>query len=66
MSKVWEKFDMEIAATPMPEPYQNKMVTLSLSLSLSLSYTHTHTQKKKLYASAMQIYRVDTSINTRA
>ncbi|KAG8657356.1 probable E3 ubiquitin-protein ligase RZFP34 isoform X2 [Manihot esculenta] len=26
MSKVWEKFDMEIAATPMPEPYQNKMV----------------------------------------
>lgn len=26
MSKVWEKFDVEIAATPMPEPYQNKMV----------------------------------------
>ncbi|KAG2691641.1 hypothetical protein I3843_08G017500 [Carya illinoinensis] len=26
MSKVWEKFDMEIAATPMPESYQNKMV----------------------------------------
>jgi len=26
MSKVWEKFDMEIAATPMPEPYLNKMV----------------------------------------
>ncbi|XVE63581.1 hypothetical protein DITRI_Ditri07aG0031400 [Diplodiscus trichospermus] len=26
MSKVWEKFDEEIAATPMPEPYQNKMV----------------------------------------
>ncbi|XP_020202157.1 probable E3 ubiquitin-protein ligase RZFP34 [Cajanus cajan] len=26
MSKVWEKFDIEIAATPMPEPYQNKMV----------------------------------------
>ncbi|PNX82268.1 RING finger and CHY zinc finger domain-containing protein 1-like, partial [Trifolium pratense] len=26
MSKVWEKLDMEIAATPMPEPYQNKMV----------------------------------------
>ncbi|KAH1244872.1 putative E3 ubiquitin-protein ligase RZFP34 [Glycine max] len=26
MSKVWEKFDLEIAATPMPEPYQNKMV----------------------------------------
>ncbi|KAG5562655.1 hypothetical protein RHGRI_005398 [Rhododendron griersonianum] len=26
MSKVWEKFDVEIAATPMPELYQNKMV----------------------------------------
>lgn len=26
MSKVWEKFDMEIAATPMPEPYQDKKV----------------------------------------
>ncbi|XP_022935787.1 probable E3 ubiquitin-protein ligase RZFP34 [Cucurbita moschata] len=26
MSKVWEKFDREIAATPIPEPYQNKMV----------------------------------------
>ncbi|XP_042481824.1 probable E3 ubiquitin-protein ligase RZFP34 isoform X2 [Macadamia integrifolia] len=26
MSKVWEKFDMEIAATPMPESYNNKMV----------------------------------------
>ncbi|KAK8515537.1 hypothetical protein V6N13_139487 [Hibiscus sabdariffa] len=28
MSKVWEKFDEEIAATPMPEPYQNKMVSI--------------------------------------
>ena len=28
MSKVWEKFDMEIASTPMPEPYQNKLVSL--------------------------------------
>ncbi|XP_048494070.1 probable E3 ubiquitin-protein ligase RZFP34 isoform X3 [Beta vulgaris subsp. vulgaris] len=28
MSKVWEKFDVEIAATPMPEPYQNKMVSI--------------------------------------
>ncbi|XP_077211780.1 putative E3 ubiquitin-protein ligase RZFP34 [Tasmannia lanceolata] len=26
MSKVWEKIDMEIAAIPMPESYQNKMV----------------------------------------
>ncbi|XP_057985916.1 LOW QUALITY PROTEIN: probable E3 ubiquitin-protein ligase RZFP34 [Hevea brasiliensis] len=26
MSNVWEKFDMEIASTPMPESYQNKMV----------------------------------------
>ncbi|XP_015874181.1 probable E3 ubiquitin-protein ligase RZFP34 isoform X1 [Ziziphus jujuba] len=26
MSKVWEKFDMEIAATPMPQLYQNKKV----------------------------------------
>ncbi|KAM1200732.1 hypothetical protein ACFX2I_016972 [Malus domestica] len=28
MSKVWEKYDMEIAATPMPEPYQNKLVSI--------------------------------------
>ncbi|XVE98500.1 hypothetical protein REPUB_Repub03eG0111900 [Reevesia pubescens] len=28
MSKVWVKFDKEIAATPMPEPYQNKMVSI--------------------------------------
>ncbi|CAH2075740.1 unnamed protein product [Thlaspi arvense] len=26
MSKVWERFDMEIAATLMPEPYQNMRV----------------------------------------
>jgi len=28
MSKVWEKFDLEIAATRMPEQYQNKMVSV--------------------------------------
>ena len=28
MSKVWEKYDLEIAATPMPEPYQNKLVSI--------------------------------------
>ncbi|KAJ4837969.1 hypothetical protein Tsubulata_031782 [Turnera subulata] len=33
MSKVWEKYDTEIAATPMPEPYQNKLVCYSSSLS---------------------------------
>ncbi|KAL9251227.1 E3 ubiquitin-protein ligase RZFP34-like protein [Drosera capensis] len=27
MSKVWEKFDIGIAATPMPETYQNKMAS---------------------------------------
>ncbi|KAK2983119.1 hypothetical protein RJ640_022591 [Escallonia rubra] len=26
MSKVWERLDMEVAATPMPENYRNKMV----------------------------------------
>jgi RING finger/CHY zinc finger protein 1 len=26
MSKLWEKLDQEIAVTPMPEAYQNKMV----------------------------------------
>ncbi|KAI4380925.1 hypothetical protein MLD38_007058 [Melastoma candidum] len=26
MSKVWEKFDLEIAASLMPKPYKNKMV----------------------------------------
>ncbi|XP_030514955.1 probable E3 ubiquitin-protein ligase RZFP34 isoform X2 [Rhodamnia argentea] len=35
MSKVWEKFDSEIAATPMPEQYQNKMVNHLSSLSSS-------------------------------
>ncbi|KAJ1689450.1 hypothetical protein LUZ63_013605 [Rhynchospora breviuscula] len=28
MSRVWEKLDTEIAATPMPELYQNKMVRI--------------------------------------
>lgn len=31
MSKVWEKFDLEIAATPMPAPYQ-KMVSIPFFL----------------------------------
>eukprot|EP00249_Psilotum_nudum_P010987 c22894_g1_i1 orf=915-1868(+) len=26
MSKIWEQLDSEVAATPMPVPYQNKMV----------------------------------------
>ncbi|XP_057524079.1 probable E3 ubiquitin-protein ligase RZFP34 isoform X2 [Amaranthus tricolor] len=34
MSKVWEKFDMEIAATPMPEPYQNKMCPMIILCGL--------------------------------
>lgn len=29
MSKVWEKYDREIAATPMPEAYLNKKVSFS-------------------------------------
>lgn len=37
MSKVWEKLDMEIAATPMPEPYQSKLVSL-LSLPSFVMY----------------------------
>lgn len=28
MSKVWESLDTEIAATPMPEPYHDKMVQI--------------------------------------
>ncbi|KAK2996982.1 hypothetical protein RJ639_025356 [Escallonia herrerae] len=28
MSKVWERLDMEVAATPMPENYRNKMVRI--------------------------------------
>ncbi|CAI9094392.1 OLC1v1030118C2 [Oldenlandia corymbosa var. corymbosa] len=38
MSKVWEKFDMEIAATPMPESFQNMMVILD-SAALPLLFT---------------------------
>lgn len=37
MSKVWEKLDVEIAATPMPESYHNKMVSLLFSLSDALT-----------------------------
>nr|GMD92258.1 E3 ubiquitin-protein ligase MIEL1 [Ipomoea batatas] len=38
MSKVWEKFDAEIAATPMPESYRNeKVITIFLSESISIS-----------------------------
>lgn len=29
MSKVWEKLDIVIAATPMPESYHNLMVSIS-------------------------------------
>jgi hypothetical protein len=32
MSKVWEKIDLELAATPMPEPYLNKMVSVPFRL----------------------------------
>ncbi|XP_051137601.1 probable E3 ubiquitin-protein ligase RZFP34 isoform X2 [Andrographis paniculata] len=32
MSKVWEKFDLEIAATPMPPSLENKTVSLSPNL----------------------------------
>lgn len=31
MIEVWDKFDEEIAATPMPAYFPEKMVTLSLS-----------------------------------
>lgn len=37
MSKVWEKLDMEVAATPMPEFYQKKLVCY---LSVSLFSAH--------------------------
>ncbi|TXG62070.1 hypothetical protein EZV62_013433 [Acer yangbiense] len=42
MSKVWEKYDMEIAATPMPEAFSNKMVSLTSSLSLSHIRIYVH------------------------
>ena len=38
ISKVWEKFDEDIAATPMPEPYQNKMVC-DLNILLYFTYS---------------------------
>lgn len=44
MSKVWEKYDMEIAATPMPEPYQNKLVSLSFNLFLHIGQKEQYTE----------------------
>ncbi|CAK9182822.1 unnamed protein product [Ilex paraguariensis] len=35
MSKLWEKLDQEVAATPMPERYQNKMVSNANHVVLS-------------------------------
>jgi len=43
MSKVWEKFDLEIAATPMPEPYQNKIVSVPILHVIHTNYTRTYT-----------------------
>ena len=46
MSKVWEKIDLELAATPMPEPYLNKMVSIPFRLVcidlFVLIYWHKH------------------------
>ena len=40
MSKVWEKFDLEIAATPMPEQYQNKMVSVPFSTLIIIAIAY--------------------------
>ncbi|KAG9145037.1 hypothetical protein Leryth_026291 [Lithospermum erythrorhizon] len=40
MSKVWERFDMEIAATPMPETFQKRVF---LSSPFALPWTNTCT-----------------------
>lgn len=48
MSKVWEKFDMEIAATPMPEPYQDKKVSVFSELFLLLHQYAIRASKSKL------------------
>lgn len=47
MSKVWEKFDMEIAAIPMPEPYQNKMVWILCNDCGKTSKVHFHVLAQK-------------------
>ncbi|KAF2596329.1 hypothetical protein F2Q68_00012270 [Brassica cretica] len=47
MSKVWEKFDVEIAATPMPEPYQNKMVQILCNDCGTKSEVHYHVVAQK-------------------
>jgi len=47
MSKVWEKFDMEIAATPMPEPYQDKKVRVFSELFLLLPQSAIRASRSK-------------------
>ncbi|KAK1265876.1 hypothetical protein QJS04_geneDACA000190 [Acorus gramineus] len=42
MSKVWEKLDQEVAATPMPEMYQDKMVWILCNDCGSKSEVHFH------------------------
>ncbi|XP_039117493.1 probable E3 ubiquitin-protein ligase RZFP34 isoform X1 [Dioscorea cayenensis subsp. rotundata] len=47
MSKVWEKLDIEIAATPMPELYQNKMVRILCNDCATVSEVQFHVVAQK-------------------
>ncbi|KAL5060728.1 hypothetical protein RYX36_032332 [Vicia faba] len=49
MSKVWEKLDMGIPATPMPKSYQNKMFTKELSGHVDLDETLRDEEARSIY-----------------
>ncbi|KOM41920.1 hypothetical protein LR48_Vigan04g211800 [Vigna angularis] len=47
MSMIWEKFDMEIAATPMPEAYRNKMIWILCNDCTKTSHVQYHLVAQK-------------------
>ncbi|WVZ20722.1 hypothetical protein V8G54_008044 [Vigna mungo] len=47
MSMIWEKLDMEIAATPMPEAYRNKMIWILCNDCTKTSHVQYHLVAQK-------------------
>ncbi|THG10054.1 hypothetical protein TEA_028125 [Camellia sinensis var. sinensis] len=64
MSKVWERYGMEIAAIPTPEPYQNKMKCGFMSWVRNAP-TANLTTRAKQEVSEMEWLAIDTYGCTR-
>lgn len=47
MSMIWEKFDLQIAATPMPEAYRNKMIWILCNDCTKTSHVQFHLVAQK-------------------